>query len=145
MILNQVNTLGYGSVGLMNRIMKLYPSMFDEYHELCGWFKDYKHQDELIGRFQAIPFPNSKHILCNAFSQRFFSDTKFEIIVDAWEKIIRKVISQIRKNYKKTGILYEIHCPFKIGVGMKADEIQLLKDVIDTYFTDSDIKFFYHF
>ena len=125
--------------------MKLYPSMFNEYHELCGWFKDYKHQDELIGKFQAIQFPNSKNILCNAFSQRFLSDTKFEIDVDAWERIIRKVILQIRANEKATKILYEIHCPFKIGIGMKADEIQQLKDVVDKYLNSDNIKFFYHF
>ena len=140
-----MNALGYGSIGLMNRIMKLYPSMFDEYHKLCGWFKDYKHQDELIGHMQAIKFPNSRNILCNAFSQRFFSDIKYEVDVIAWEKIIRMIVNQIKSNAKKTGILYEIHAPFKLGIGMKVDEIQLLKDVVDSYFNENDINFVYHF
>ena len=143
-ILHQVNTLGYGTSGLMNRIMKLYPSMFTEYHNLCGWFKDYKRQDEIFGTFQAIKFPNSKNILCNGFSQRFFTDTKYESIPEEWEKIVRKVISQIRQNQKESGILYEVHVPFKVGIGMKADEIDALKDILANYFTDSDIKLTYH-
>lgn len=119
--------------------------MFNEYHKLCGWFKDYKYQDELIGHMQAIKFPDSKNILCNAFSQRFFSDVKYEIVTEAWEKIMKMVIHQINSHAKKTGILYEIHAPFKLGVGMKADEIQILKDIIEKLFSENNINFVYHF
>lgn len=124
--------------------MKEYPSLFNEYHQLCGWFKDYKHQDEMMGTIQALKFPNSDNILCNAFSQRFFSDTKYEALPDKWEQILRKVIVQTRNNFKRTGILYEFHCPDKIGIGMKPEEIDALKDLVHTYFNDIEIKFIYH-
>lgn len=144
LILHQVNALGYGSMGLMNKVMKLYPSMFNEYHKLCKWFNDSKHQEELLGEIQSLPFPGSKNILCNAFSQRFFSDTRYQIDLDAWEKILRKVVTQIKSNYKSTGVLYEVHCPNKIGIGMKPEEIASLKEVVDDFFADSEIKFVYH-
>jgi hypothetical protein len=67
--------------------------MFDEYHKLCGWFKDYKLQEELFGMFQGLKFPDSNNILCNAFTQAFLSDTKYVVIFDAWEKVCRKIIS----------------------------------------------------
>ena len=124
--------------------MKNYHSLFDEYHSLCGWFKDYNHQDELFGCFQALPIPGTKSILCNAFSQRFYSDTKYEIVPEAWEKVLRKVISQNKANYKKTGVLHEFHCPFKIGIGMKPFEIDALKEIVDLYFKDSEMKWIYH-
>ena len=143
-IINQVNALGYGAIGLMGKIRKSYPSMFNEYHKLCGWFKDYKKQEELFGTFQAIEFPNSKNILCNAFSQRFYTDTKYEAIPDKWEMILRKIISQIKSNFKNTGILYEIHCPNKIGVGMKPEEIDSLKEIVEEYFKDNVIIWTYH-
>ena len=98
----------------------------------------------MLGRMQAIPIPGTKLILCNAFSQRFFSDTKYEALPDEWEKILRKVISQIKSNCKKTGILYEIHCPNKIGIGMKPEEIDALKDVVNQYFADNEISWVYH-
>ena len=139
-----MNALGHGSLGISARIRKFYPNMFDEYHKLCGWFKDYKLQEEIIGMFQGLPFPDSSNILCNAFGQRFLSDTKYVIDFDAWEKICRKMISQIQANNKSTGILYEIHCPYKIGHGMKPEEVDRVKEIIEEYFADSDIKFVYH-
>ena len=144
LILHQVNCLGYGSIGIMNRVMKTWPSLFKEYHDLCGWFKDYKHQEELLGLIQSLPIPGTNLILCNAFSQRFFSDTKYEVDFEAWEKILRKVMTQVHSNQKNTGILYEVHCPNKIGISMKPEEIETLKELVDAYFQDSDITWTYH-
>lgn len=143
-IIHQVNCLGYGSMGIMARVIKLWPSLFSEYHQLCGWFKDYHKQNDLLGSMQALPIPKTKMILCNAFSQKFYSDTKYESLPDMWNKILRKAIAQTKANFKKTGILYEFHCPNKIGVGMKPNEIDALKDVVTEHFTDSAIKWVYH-
>lgn len=88
-----MNCLGYGSVGLMNKIMKKYPKMFDEYHDLCGWHRDFKIQEELMGKIQGLKFPDSENILCNAFSQRFYSDTKYEALPEKWEICLRKIRS----------------------------------------------------
>ena len=139
-----MNALGHGSMGLLGRLRKDYSDMFNQYHELCGWFNDDKHQEEILGMFQGIRFPGSKNILCNAFTQRFFSDTKYGIDIDSWEKIIRKVIAQIKAHEKETGVKYEIHCPYRIGYGMKSDEIDDVKNMIEEYFADSDIEFVYH-
>ena len=53
-------------------------------------------------------------------------------------------MTQIKSNYKSTGVLYEVHCPNKIGIGMKPEEISSLKEVVDDFFADSEIKFVYH-
>lgn len=131
-------------MGIMARVAKLWPSLFDEYHKLCGWFKDYHKQNEMLGTIQALPIPGTKLILCNAFSQKFYSDTKYEALPDMWEKILRKVIASTQANYERTGTLHEFHCPAKIGVGMKSEEIDELKAVVDQYFADSKIKWVYH-
>ena len=143
-IIHQVNCLGYCSTGLMKRIADQYPSLFNEYHSLCGWFKDYKHQHEMLGTIQALPFPNSNNILCNAFSQKFFTDTRYEVDLDAWDLIMRKVIAQTNAKYKRDHVLYEFHCPMKIGVGMKQHEIDNLKDIVEEHFANNPIKWFYH-
>ena len=143
-VVHQVNCLGYGSMGLMARIMKKWPDVFKQYHELCGWFKDRKHQHEMLGYLQAIPLPKTKLILCNAFSQKFLSDTKYEAVPDAWNTIMHKVAAQVQQNFNKTGVLYEVHCPAKIGVGMAIDELEELKGIVADNFADSAIKWIYH-
>ena len=47
----------------------------------------------MLGTIQALPFPNSRNILCNAFSQKFYTDTRYEADLDAWDMILRKVIA----------------------------------------------------
>lgn len=143
-IVHQVNCLGYGSMGIMAKVAKIWPDLFKQYHELCGWFKDYDKQNEMMGSLQALPIPRTRLILCNAFSQKFYSDTKYQAIPEAWEKIIRKIISQTKKNYELTKVLYEFHCPAKIGIGMKSEEIDKLKEVVSHYFKDSPMKWVYH-
>lgn len=98
----------------------------------------------MLGTIQALPIPGTKLILCNAFSQKFYSDTKYESLPDMWEKILRKAVVSTHENYRRTGILHEFHCPAKIGVGMKPEEIDELKTVVDKHFADSDIKWVYH-
>lgn len=143
-IIHQVNCLGYGSTGLMARVANLWPELFKEYHSLCGWFKDYKAQEEMFGTIQALPIPKTNMILCNAFSQKFFSDTRYAIVPDAWDMILRKVVLQTKANFKRTGILHEFHCPSKIGIGMKPEEIEELKDIVAEHFATSRIKWVYH-
>lgn len=43
-----------------------------------------------------------------------------------------------------TNILYELHCPAKIGIGMKSEEIDELKEIVSHYFENSPIKWVYH-
>lgn len=94
--------------------------------------------------FQSLPIPNSKNILCNAFAQKFFTDTKYEVDLDAWNCILKKVCRQIQYHAKNTGVLYEIHMPSKIGVGMKPDEIAAIKDLMSSYFEENPIILTYH-
>ena len=143
-VIHQVNCLGYGSQGLMKQVIKYWPDLFKEYHSLCMWFKDYKLQEEMLGSIQALPIPKTNLILCNAFSQKFYSDTKYAIVPDAWEKILRKVIGQTERNYKATNVLHEFHCPAKIGIGMNPEEINTLKEIVNQYFENSEIKWVYH-
>lgn len=144
-ILHQVNTLGFGSTGLMLKVRRTYPELFQKYHEFCGWFKDYKHQEEVIGSFYAYPIPNTYNILCNAFTQRFITDTKYEVDFDAWALVLKKIANQIHRYANaNNGMLYEIHAPSKLGVGMKAEEIDAIKSIISEFFDESDITFTYH-
>lgn len=91
-----------------------------------------------------MKFPKSDNILCNAFGQRFLTETKYSVDLRAWDTICRRLISQITSNANKTGVLYEIHMPNKIGYGMKPEEIDSIKDTIESYFKDSDISLTYH-
>lgn len=131
-------------MGLMARVMKRWPALFREYHELCGWFKGYELQHRLLGTMQALKVPETQMILCNAFSQKYYSDTKYEALPDKWEEVLRKIIRQTRANFKATHVMYEIHCPAKIGVGMKPEEIDSLREVVERLFAGSEISFIYH-
>ena len=143
-VIHQVNCLGYGTHGIMARVAKQWPELFKQYHSLCGWFKDYNTQNEILGSIQALSIPGTKLILCNAFSQKFYSSTKYQSLPKEWEKIIRKVIAQTKAKYKMTNVLYELHCPAKIGIGMKYEEIDELKEIVSHYFENSPIKWVYH-
>lgn len=118
--------------------------MFNEYHSLCKWHKEYEQQFELLGRMQALPFPNSSLILCNAFAQKWNTNTKYSVDLDAWELILKKIIMQIKAKAKETGIRYEIHCNYGIGSGMKPVEVEAVHELFESYFNDNDIKLIYH-
>lgn len=55
-----------------------------------------------------------------------------------------KIIMQMKAHHKQTGIDYEIHAPYKIGIGMKPEEITALKEAIDKRFLDSSINLVYY-
>ena len=40
--------------------------------------------------------------------------------------------------------MYEIHAPSKLGIGMKPDEIDAMKEIVSSFFEDSAITFTYH-
>lgn len=143
-ILNQVNCLGYVSAGLMGRVVKRWPALFREYHELCGWFKGYKPQHGLLGMMQALKVPGTRMILCNAFSQKYYSDTKYEALPGKWEEVLRKIAKQVEANFKATGVMHEIHCPAKIGPGLKPEETASLREAVERVFGRSEIPFIYH-
>lgn len=83
--------------------------------------------------------------MCNAFTQRFITDTKYEVDFDAWNLVLKKIANQIHRHANaNNGLLYEIHAPSKLGVGMKPEEIDAIKDIISGFFNESDIIFTYH-
>lgn len=84
----------------MKKIRLNYPSLFNTYLELCNWHKDPKIQYEILGTIQALPFPDSKNILCNAFTQKYLSNTKFCVDFDSWHVVCKKIIVQTQKNFK---------------------------------------------
>lgn len=129
----------------MKYIRTNYPDIFKEYVSLCNWHKqDYNHQFELLGTIQAFPLPNTKIILCNVFTQKYLTDTKFEVDLDAWHTVCRKIINQTKKNIKATGVIHEMHCPYNIGPGMRSEMVEEVHKVIEYYFADSEIPFIFH-
>jgi len=48
------------------------------------------------------------------------------------------------KNEEDTGVLYEMHIPYKIGSGMKPEEVEKVRDMLDKAFKKSKIKLVYH-
>lgn len=110
MILVQTNSLEYRTNSVLQRISREYPSMFNEYHSFCGWFKDKRHQEEIIGSTMALRFPdkdkNAEKIIACCFALRWIAPTKSELCLDAWKKIARKIATQMIANYKATRSMY---------------------------------------
>ena len=150
MILVQTNSLGYGTSGVLQRISREYPSMFNEYHSFCGWFKDRQHQEEIIGSTMALKFPakdkNAGKIVACCFALKWITQTKNELCLGAWEKIARKVASQTIANYKATGTMYQIHIPKKIGVGLIESEQDEVRKILEFEFKTNhpEVDLYYH-
>lgn len=150
MILVQTNSLGYSIGGVLQRISREYPSMFNEFHSFCGWFKDKKHQEEILGSIMALKFPekdkNFGKIIACCFALRWITPTKNELCLDAWEKIARKIATQTIANNKATGIMYQIHIPKKIGVGLTEIEQEEVRDVLTEVFKEKypEVDLWYH-
>lgn len=143
-VILQSNVLGFGATGLFKRLRLEFPSLFDEYHNYSILFKDKKYQNEAIGHFVAYEFPESTNRICFAFAQKYITETKFFIEFEAWEKIIKNIIRLTLKNEEDTGVLYEMHIPYKIGSGMKPEEVEKVRDMLDKAFKKSKIKLVYH-
>lgn len=137
------NTLGFGATGLFRRLRLEFPNIFDDYHQYCVLFKDKRLQEECIGKFYAIPFQNNS-VICFSFGQRFFSETKYELDIEAFETNLRKVAKQIKTHAQQTGVLNDLHIPYKIGNGMSPEEVEKAHQIIEQIFDDSPIKVIYH-
>lgn len=137
------NTLGFGATGLFKRLRLEFPDVFNDYHQYCVLFKDKRLQEECIGKFYAIPF-QKKSIICFSFGQRFRSETKYELDFEAFESNLRKVSKQIKAHAQQTGILNDLHIPYKIGNGMSPDEVEKAHEIIEMIFCNSPIKVIYH-
>lgn len=137
------NTLGFGATGIFRRLRLEFPETFNEYHNHCLPFRDKKLQEECIGRFFAIPFQNSS-VICFSFGQRFFSETKYALDVEAFKGNVRKVKKQIMFHAKQTGKLDELHIPYRIGNGMTPEEVEVARSIIEEEFIDSPIHVVFH-
>jgi len=150
MILVQTNTLGYGTNGVLQRLSKEYPQMFNEYHGFCGWFKDRKYQEEVIGSTMSLKFPekdkNFGKIVACCFALRWITQTKSELCLDAWDKIARKVAKQTIANHHATGTMYQIHIPKRIGFGLTEIEQEEVRDVLNFVFKTKypEVDLYYH-
>ena len=89
-------------------------------------------------------FKDTSNILLNIFSQRFLTDTKYEVDIAAWETALTKLIAQTFDYRKKAHVLYEVHAPNKLGYWISPIELAEMKKVVDKLFSDSEIKFIYH-
>lgn len=150
MILVQTNTLGYGTHGVLQRLSQEYKSMFNEYREFCGWFRDKKHQEEIIGSTMSLKFPakdkNAGKIVACCFTLKWITTTKSELRLDAWRKIARKITTQTIANHKATGVVYQIHIPKKIGVGLSEFEQEEVRNILDEEFkiNHPEVDLWYH-
>ena len=137
------NTLGFGATGIFRRLRLEFPDVFNKYHNHCLPFRDRKIQEECIGKFFAIPFQDSS-VICFAFGQRFFSETKYAFDVDAFKHIVHKVKNQMLAHAKQTGKLNELHVPYKIGNGMSPEEVNIAQSIIEEEFGESPIHVVFH-
>lgn len=150
MILVQTNSLGYGTSGVLQRLSREYSDMFNEYHRFCGWFKDKKHQEEILGSTMPLRFPEKdknfgKIVVC-CFALRWITQTKSELCLDAWEKIASKIARQTVANHKATGTMYQIHIPKKIGVGLIESEQDEVRKILEFEFKTNhpEVDLYYH-
>lgn len=150
LILVQTSTLGYATSGVMQRIARDYPAMFKEFKDFCGWFKDFKHQDEVLGTTMPLKFPpkdpNFGKIIACCFTLKWLTSSRAELKLDAWERVARKVASQTLANYKTSGAMYEVHIPAKISPGLRGFEQEQVKEILDKTFTKDypEVNLWYH-
>ena len=152
LVLVQTSALCYSSNGLLPRIARLYPDKFKELREFCGWFKDYKKQEEIIGTTFAMRFEDKadtvnfgKIIVC-CFTLKWLTYSRSELRLDAWEKVSKKIAKQTDANFKATGKMYQIHIPAKIGDNLHEDEIKQVHEILDQTFKKEypNVDLWYH-
>lgn len=152
LILVQTNVLGYGASGLLLKIAREYPDKMKEFREFCGWFKDYKKQEEIIGTTFNMRFEDKQDtanfgkIIACCFTLKWLTHSRNELRLDAWEKIAKKVAKQTAANFKATGTMYQVHIPAKIGSNLSEDEVKQVHEILDHVFKTEypNVDLYYH-
>ena len=135
-ILHLVSTKGIMPQGVGMAISKQFPQWYQEYRGYCGWFtkdgamnfsgKD--HTDEIIGSWHRYQVPERNIIICSAFGQHGGGKEYVQIDLDAWDKILRKLVNQTKYVNQKQNNKWTIHIPSNIGiVGKEGDNTELME------------------
>lgn len=151
-ILHQVNTRGTIQQGIGAAVSKMWPDWFIDYHGYCQWFmKDGSvnftgedHADEIVGTWHKYDVPGRKLKICSAFGQIGAGKDFAHIDLEAWDKILRKLVNQTRYVNKKLGTKWTIHVPASIGILSKNDDNEELMDLFKHYFESSDVDLYIH-
>jgi len=153
-ILHQVNTKGVMQQGISMALSKQFPNWYPDYHGYCGWFdKDgsmnFLHKDyteDIIGTWHRYPVPGRNVIICSAFGQRGAGKEYVQTDLEAWEKIIKKLVLQTRRVNKiqPEGKKWTIHVPANLGcLGRDYDNSELM-DMLNDAFAKSDDDLYIH-
>lgn len=141
-VLNLTNALGFASGYVNGGLARAFPEAFREYRELCGWHRGPKLQERLMGKFQGIAL-NEGMTLCNAFAQRYLTETRFENDLEAWKGILERVRRQVLAKQRETGRRTTVRVPYRMAAGMQRDEQALFREALEACFADADVEISY--
>jgi len=141
-LMHQCNAKGWMGAGIAKEITRRWPENFEKYHEYCNWFKD-GHESEILGTFVGHKV-SPTFIICNAIAQISVGKSKQQTDYNAWEILCKKIEKQTRKVNKITGNKWSIHVPYKIGCGLGGGDWEMMMEIFERYFADSDIEFIIH-
>lgn len=151
-IVHQVSTRGTIPQGLGMAISKQYPEWYREYHGYCGWFmkdgpmnfsgKD--HTDEIIGTWHRYQVPEKNLIICSAFAQQGGGKDFVQTDLDAWDRVLRKLLNQTKYVNKSLEKKWTIHIPSNLGAFGKDGDNTELMELFQKYFGDSEVDLYIH-
>lgn len=123
-ICHQVNTFGVMGAGIAAQIKRLYPKVYEVYHEICN---EYKPQ-QLMGNV----------LFCNQYAPpeiaNFFSQYDMTTDYNAMESCLKAVYNYAKRNNRIVAI------PYGMGCGIARGDWNIVYKMIEEIFGKDDIK-----
>lgn len=146
-IMHQTNCLGIAGAGVALQMKERFPDWYDEYSRFCTFFAENDKQPdrsyELMGSFHKYA-ANEKMVICSAFAQHGISKVKQQTDYGAWEKILRRIETQIHRTNSKKNAVWTLHIPYGIGCGLGGGDWSKMMALFEYFFKDSPVELVIH-
>lgn len=123
-ICHQVNTFGVMGAGIAAQIKRLFPKVYEAYHEICN---EYKPQ-QLMGNV----------LFCNQYAPleiaNFFSQYDMTTDYNAMESCLKAVYNYTKRNNRTVAI------PYGMGCGIARGDWNTVYKIIEEIFGKDDVK-----
>ncbi|MCM1222434.1 MAG: macro domain-containing protein [Lachnospiraceae bacterium] len=131
-ICHQVNCQGVMGAGVAKALYQQWPNVKTHYQMLCHRISD---PTKLLGEVQIVDVTPDKQV-ANVFGQLDFGRDPYRKYTDY--VALTNAFNEIRNRYHDKSLAF----PYGFGCGLANGDWNIVRDMIDTYFSDMDVTIY---
>lgn len=131
-ICHQVNCQGVMGAGVAKEISTKWPIVKEEYQDLC---RQKKHKDDLLGFVQIVKVDGNKCV-ANIFGQYSYGHDKYKKYTDY--TALTRAFDHLRCVYQGKSLAF----PYGFGCGLANGDWNVVKTMIDIYFSEMNVTIY---